>query len=263
MDIDFINKITEDEEIIYHYTSLKFAQNHILKDLKLLASPLKNVNDPKEYKDKFFIHTSDINMKELNNKVNQYFLNYSKIICFTQDNGRTHYEAGYFKSRMWSQYGEKHKGVCLGFKKSKILELFSRTNECFWKGQRNIHYTNDIHTRHNLYKLPFTQDNISDEIDEINEITAYLGKSSDHFYFEKVKDWQDENEYRLVFLNIGNEEFYFNIGEALHSIYLGLDFPKEKICELKNTIPSKDIKLYKLGQINTLIYPKDITDREY
>ena len=39
---------------------------------------------------------------------------------------------GYEKSRMWSQYGQNHEGICLVFSKKSLLEiikkeLFSRT----------------------------------------------------------------------------------------------------------------------------------------
>jgi hypothetical protein len=31
MEIDFVNKIVEEEEILYHYTTLDTAQNYIFK----------------------------------------------------------------------------------------------------------------------------------------------------------------------------------------------------------------------------------------
>lgn len=265
MEIDFVNKIVEEEEILYHYTTLSVAQNYILKNLTLLASPLRKVNDPKEYKNKSYIHNYDKNIKELNEKVNEYFLDFSKIICFSQDNknGNTHYDAGYFKSRMWSQYGENHKGVCIGFKKIKIIEAYNKTSNYFFKNHGDIIYTNEIHTNLLDYTLPFSSNILKDKRDEITEICCYLGRNHRHFYFEKVKDWQDENEYRLVFLNLSKEDYYLDISEAIHSVYLGLDFPDEMIATLKKTIPKSDVRIHKLGSINTLIYPKNITDREY
>jgi hypothetical protein len=264
MKIDFVNKIIEDEEILYHYTSSKIAIDYILKDLTLLASPLKGVNDPKENKEKYFSNTSEINLKDINSIMNEWFLNYSKIICFSQDNmnGDTHYDAGYGKSRMWSQYGENHKGICLGFKKRKILESFERVEGCFWKGNRNIEYTNNLHLKLPIFNLSLNPNIINDKISKANNISLYFGKNRNHFYFEKVNDWKQENEYRLVLFNVSKNKLYLDISEALHSIYLGVDFPKTEIKNLKKLIPNDSIQIYKIELINNLFYPKDITNRK-
>lgn len=150
--------------------------------------------------------------------------NNTRIISFSSDdkclqldsNGRN----GYGHPRLWAQYGENHKGICLLFSKEKI--------------------TKTINTKLTPYKNKWVQaiDYIPQSVEKCKErITITPNETKDLYqffinnyeqiFFTKMKDWESESESRAVVFPVeeNNEDLYIPIEESIRGIIVGVDFP--------------------------------------
>lgn len=245
------------KNLLYHYTTKDKAIQYILNDMKLKFSLFKDVNDPKEYmrRDIGFNYISE----ELHNSIGSYrrifnkiLLNDSRVLCFTEDSidkrNKTEgklYSRGFFKLRMWSQYGDGNKGICLGFDKDILLKKFKEISSSK-KYESKIYYTNSTKDLFKSCYFNFKENN-SKEFEQ-SMIDKHIKHYKKQLYFTKALDWKDENEYRLVLLNESTtEQVFIDISEALKVIVLGIDFPDVVYKEcIKKLINGKDIEVVKI-----------------
>lgn len=88
-----------------------------------------------------------------------------RVVCFTKD---------WKNSRMWGQYANHHKGVCIAYEFSEERDLLKKVE---YKPSRAI------------------------SLSRLQEMTRAEDSSKsliDYLFFEKTIDWKDENEYRIV-----------------------------------------------------------------
>ena len=143
-DISARHRDLDCHEFVYHYTSRDVGLQHILGEQRLRLGLLKNTNDPRENRTwSFGISGTDLpeptTEEERRESVQRTFeiceqapkiiQENCKVLCATMDDpsyapyadGHTDAKRGYGHSRMWAQYGELHKGICLIFHK-EILD---------------------------------------------------------------------------------------------------------------------------------------------
>jgi Protein of unknown function (DUF2971) len=121
-------------DLLFHYTTADVAMNKILLSSKIRLSPRRLANDPLEntaislgsgglfmerkgYEE--FQHRANRIARRIERKLNQQ----SRVLSFCTHNSNQAGD-GYFgmiKPRMWAQYGDKYKGVCLVFRKKELL----------------------------------------------------------------------------------------------------------------------------------------------
>lgn len=142
-------------------------------------------------------------------------LNWNYVCCFS-------YNADI--PAMWAHYAQNHYGLCLGFDK----EIGGAFLESRIKGV--VRYT-DQQTEFDWTKLdPFPR-----------------GNETKNFFFEKAKEWEYEQEYRVVIphsiAEIAPDTYDSFKKEALVAMFFGLRMPKErqdfyinlcKLCGLNN-----------------------------
>ena len=132
---EFTDPMIGNDKYLYHYTSLNRAFEHILHEGKLLLASLKLTNDPRESKDwnwtfRNISHEIDIaipSVEELvtvSSEINLKIKRDCKLCCFSIDDKTKNLYSGrgWGHPRMWAQYADKHKGVCLVFDKDKLIE---------------------------------------------------------------------------------------------------------------------------------------------
>lgn len=153
--------------ILYHYTTIdKFIG--ILADEILNFGRLQNSNDYRERQASI----------------------YYKTLCFCIGNRMQ----GFDKPRMWAQYGNFDRGVCIGFRLKELLE-YNNYNE-------NAEFEYFLVT----YK--------SGQFLKNTEI-----KGKDILKY-KHNDWSQENEFRFVSEKMNGLRFNKN---CIESVYMGLD----------------------------------------
>ncbi len=229
-----------DEGIIFHYTSISVAIEHILFEKCLLFSSGLKTNDPREYgnwafephlegclySDKEFFQESS----EAENKLNQVIPMY-KFACFCAndfadketkldilDNHPKRY--GYDRLRMWAQYGDNSYGVCIAFSASSLQKrLHEQLCEKAIINAERVHYDKD---------LELNDRSLSD-----HDASYYMGKDKEEWakrfvrehvkriFFTKHVDYIDENEYRILVHDPNNDFECLDITGCVRAVLLG------------------------------------------
>ncbi len=246
------------EKWLYHYTSFETAIKYILPTRKLKIGEYGNVNDPKESKlnpttysfEDFPLDESEgkafeLERDEICEKITNYFFHKIKIVCFSVDDIRyektlfNYFARGSVKPRMWAQYGDNNKGVCLIFDKSvlnKEVEKQFSNDSIIYKG--NVTYQsselieeswklqNQINIESNNFSLT------SFKYDFENAIQNQIHTHQETYFFHKYEDWKAENEFRFVIYSQKDGDFYLNFGDALSGIVVGSNFDQKHENEL-------------------------------
>ncbi len=227
-----IPEIFSESDTIYHYTKASTAVEHILFKRQLRLSPRARSNDPIEkvgfilgrsfYGTDGKIHETLIKKyeKDANSIVQQIDnkVKYAKQICFCLNHYSSEIEMGnpirkddygFLKPRMWDQYGDKYKGVCLAFSKQKILDN---------KGidiHSEIEYVDYYNLEQNIDTIDLNSlDRIGFDVYNKNVQERVNGT-----FFKKHKDYKNENEFRILTYSKNNYEF-LDIKDALTGIII-------------------------------------------
>lgn len=237
------NKNTD--KFLYHYTSIETGLEHILESGQLMFSPLKNVNDPYEYKidaDLMYFKNSEEtpNFNEYKKRFNEIATEDIKVACFSIDDekllqkfsGHINIECGrgYSKPSMWTQYADENRGICLIFERASFIEMVEKHLKNSKFLSRNITYDNNI----SLEKDPFCidlKDSVNKDIDIL--LTEHIDTHINEIIFKKNLDWSNEQEYRFIVFDKERENIYLPYEESLKGIVLGDRFPKTYINILK------------------------------
>lgn len=253
MDLDVWKSLDDKFDVnkyLYHYTNITKAIK-ILFSEKLIFSPLTTMNDTSEYKARLTVDYSSIRQEDkekagnMLDKITQYVNEYAKnvrLLCFSRDiqlnkdapqdvsNWQT-YERffdltgrGCALPRMWAQYASNNEGVCLIFDKSKLLNAVREKTGYLKEGE--VEYKNYFYR----YSMKFDElskiySRMSQESNGILTL-ADLFKDNDNFvhynYFIKLKDWQNEYEYRILTLVNNDGEFAIeNLYDYLVGVVVG------------------------------------------
>lgn len=215
-----------DNNILYHYTSVKTAIDFVLQDRKLRLSSLKKTNDPKETRFPVIPWTPSPNFKEISEKgkiIRSMFEEYTKVICFTLDKAvKKEIIKGYNRPTMWAHYGDNHEGVCLSFKKDLILKQIKASIDSRNIIHGKVKYGNSIEKDVKKVRI-FTQDDfVSNSLDGVyDEYSKKIFHKIKPFFLTKRLDWNPECEYRIIINEFNTDYAYFDFGNALSRIILG------------------------------------------
>ena len=185
---------TEKEKRLYHYTTFDtFVKIWLSKRLKF--SGVTNVNDIQEAES---ISTAANNWNQIAvvYAYNQIRKEY-KQISFTMDFDS--YMQGSMSPMLWGHYGDKRRGVCIEFDKSKL----NIPKSCF---AHQIAYKKYL----NKNRL------IDNSVSTIKQIHSYIKRNKKDIFFTKQLCWKGENEYRII----SRDNEYLDIGDAITAVYL-------------------------------------------
>lgn len=220
-----IHEMYRKDDMLYHYTSLKSGLS-ILKEMKLRFNQRSNSNDPIENTAYFFTVT-DYNgtgdnkgAMKLANEAKS-ILKYTKQLSFCVNKNTanemgiissTPYEKfGFMKPRMWEQYGNKYKGVCLAFSLENLKEE-ARKKGYFDNPVNYITYNDsEIYHRSIDANAIRTDGYMSYKTFFMNYLKQRL--------FNKHEDYIGENEYRFCSLS-ENDLDYLDISKSLKGIII-------------------------------------------
>jgi hypothetical protein len=227
-------------EMVCHYTKFETAKI-ILSNKALRFNPLSKCDDPRESKlwEFSFIGQNQLECirhhNDIPDKFSKYVNKYSNLICFCGWNNldidfrgeaipsfrEDFYRVGWAKPRMWSQYGENHKGVCFVFEKKSLENDFDKLfqKKLSFKGLVDYKYSPwSFITSRKIDCMDFIVNGME------KTLKMQIGKHYRNYYFIKHMDYLDEIEYRLVVIS-KNEEF-LPISSSLKGMVIGVDFPE-------------------------------------
>jgi len=124
---------TDTSRLVYHYTRASTAIEFILHEMKLRLSPLRDTNDPNEEAAPSDFRGST--PEGLSSDVDR-MMERRMLACFSRDRPGTDYHSnaplvghGYARDRMWAQYADSHRGVCLFFDRATLESHFREQME--------------------------------------------------------------------------------------------------------------------------------------
>jgi hypothetical protein len=238
---------------IYHYTRLETALEYILSKKTLRLGSLGKTNDPRESKPWNIPVPAVEGLGTLNDEkrslvqktlveIKRIMRENWKVLCFTIDciytddfkdritQKTTKYSysiLGYTRPRMWAQYAESHRGVCLGFDGEKLnqnlQERYKETHEIYFG---KIEYTEGIPIVFSIPPLPY---NLISDIESLGFNKAaknYVSENYQRFFLKKNLDWESESEYRWLVYSPNTSDEYVSIEGIIKTVYVGVDFPK-------------------------------------
>jgi hypothetical protein len=177
-------------------------------------------------------------MTENGFRINDILKKSCKMCCFSIDrepamdtNSSGLFHKGFARSRMWSQYSDCHRGVCLVFNVHRLHEIIMTdtdslrvpvgSNVDVFIGK--VEYDNYLSKLDEALTIDISAEQKMNEIERIRKnVEAYL--------FSKLEDYSGEQEFRMVIYSdkgyADGENVYISYGDALQCIILGNSFPE-------------------------------------
>lgn len=226
---------TKPEGLLAHYTTAATAFEHILPTHRLRLSPYRLMRDPVENKDILPSIAWHGSPPDADRAIQSVYMQLRaardrmRVLSFTRDADRRAEHAGFdccwSRPRMWEQYGDLHRGVCLLFDRVE-LEQAVRDG---WSSEptymRNVAYTREGIAAAGGPVRTLIDQRIFDDKERTEAIDDYVNSRSDAFFFLKSDDFATEYEYRVV-LAAGDDDYaYIDYDHALVAVVLGERFP--------------------------------------
>lgn len=244
-------------EKLYHFTSFDTALK-IVESNRLRFSRLSNMNDIHENDKLMFADANGQGFDEFPSDVLDAL--YDEIYKYRQISLTADSEDGdkdgFDLHQMWGVYADKGEGVCLVFDKDELDKNFEMIN--IHKKRVNYDKTQELDSY--IVSLSQNPGNVP------AEVKGQLSK----FFFHKRKEWEHEQEYRLIKRcpNTVKEE-YLLLGHALKFVILSSKL--RNIDEVRSFKKIKDIKeklkkveearhVGKAGTIQVLVYGNGLFD---
>lgn len=130
------------------------------------------------------------------------------------------------RPRMWEQYGDEHRGVCLLFDRSRLERAICK----HWPDERtryfgDVHYALDGSAE--IFRPRLDADKILCDVDRAQAIANHIDGNSKAFFFVKSDDFETEWEYRVVLKASKKRDdyAYIDYGDSLVGVVLGERFP--------------------------------------
>ncbi len=263
-----INGKFDTGKYLYHYTNIDKAIQIIHSETLRFAS-ICNTNDTIESKPKIIFDTDKVTYEKKSKKILEYFKRmqpYIRLICFSLDSDissfsenttytdktykKQYYDVsgrGFALPRMWAQYASNNEGVCFIINKEKLEKAVEHIT--LIKSDKVIYkkiYDRYIINEENINLLYKQISNIA------NGRMVFIDKSINdadflkYNYFEKLDDWENEREYRMVTMTENTDDivsvkklFSFVegivIGEKINPAY---EYTIKTL--IKNKSPNKD-----------------------
>ena len=254
----------ENDNLLFHYTTYSKGLN-ILIGNSLWAGQLFDMNDPLEFveinKQSSSVNITTTAIKtDLGNqtKANHKRNNSIRILAFCVD--AFHYHDGIFsnkfpvscgnmlnhgwaRSRMWAQYADNHKGVCLVFDKSKLISAAKNYSEVQTIYDK-ITYTNYMQDFQNVFESCFNS--ICNENDYYN---FFMNENNKKFLFQKCVDFLNEQEFLFLFIKNefeDNKSFVFDYLDSLEGVIVSQKFETLNFGILNRLAKEKNIPCFQL-----------------
>ena len=247
----------EQTEKLYHFTKFDTALK-IIESNRLRFGRLDNMNDIHENDKIEFVGANNQQINEFPSEVldalHDEIYKYRQISLTTE--GQPGDNLGFNLHQMWGIYADKGEGVCLVFDKKELEKSHDMKNINL--GRVNYDDTKKLESF-------FISDSKNPE-----EVLDEIKKHIPNIYFHKRKEWEHEQEYRLIKRcpNAAKEE-YLLLGHALKFIILSSKLRNidevryfENIDNIKRQAEKieKARKIGKAGKVPVLVYGNGLFD---
>jgi hypothetical protein len=231
-------------EKVFHYTTLDRLIGKILPNNTLLLNRFSRSYDPVEKYRIFtkikFSKKGDI-VPSIDRKTDNKVAKNFRFVCFTKDldNQSVQNFHGHLLPRMWAQYANRNRGVCLVFDKQKLLEKFTQQ----YPGYFDCDVSYDLDNGH-FSELEETQ-GLNYSLDQLLSDNKLKKK----LLFGKISDYEYEREWRVVIHDDKQDETFLRFEDSLIAIVFGSairTINNKRIFKNSNQLQYKDLKYYQV-----------------
>jgi hypothetical protein len=244
---------TNTSNLVYHYTSASVALEFILHDMRLRLSPVEDTNDPAEGGLPSPVvgdESDNLLFFELEELVEG-----RRLACFARDKPGSIYDYcpqlsfhGYARDRMWAQYADRHRGVCLFFDRNALERAFDeqfREKGIALTGAVQYHDQTGFAVAH-FDKTEYEQ------LGRVGWLRARCETKTRECSFVKRSDWESEQEWRLVFVPLSEgrdpcESIWLR--GALAAICVGHHFPEGLMPSIRAVCDREKINAFRLQYV--------------
>jgi len=170
---------------------------------------------------------------------------HARVLCFCTDTAPLTGDhlhdvnmRGFSKPRMWAQYGDGHRGVCLVINKERLEQELKRT--CLPKAI-DVYGGLVSYVDKSVHDAPFGGPFVlgADELAERGFEQYWKDHAIQYhkeLYFEKKTDWKNESEFRYLALFEDESDVFVSINHALEGIVFGYCTPENEVKALKKML---------------------------
>jgi len=219
----------------FHYTTREAAFGGILPSRRLRLSPYGAMRDPLENQQWHFtfsgrgarddatVIADDAEQTEFERRANQESRARSHLLSLTidaepqPDGERPPFCFGWARARMWEQYAERYRGVCLVFDKERLAQRFAEALE--GGTVTRTYHRAVIYSGAGMLKPIIEADAARNDPDFFD---GYVEANHGALFFTKILDWQTEHEYRFVAIATADDSsLSIDYGDALKWVIAG------------------------------------------
>lgn len=251
--------VTDRGTVLFHYTRLATAIEHILPTGRIKLSPLSEMRDPRESEQWFIGVSEDADQEGGTERLMSLFHSLQvakaryKVFSLTDDSEAPpgdpldQWTRGYAHPRLWEHYAENHCGVCLCFHKEMLLDAlrqqFDRGDGSF--RHRAVAYQNRRLVAH------FSMQRVLKHGGDEEAVIDLFDSNADEFLFNKLRDWETEVEYRVVVSADHDEPVYGeDLLPAISYVLVGARVDPSNVQALRELCEPNGIGLRTIRWIN-------------
>jgi len=240
-----IDEYVKSPDALFHYTKTSTAIEQILHTKKFKLSLLKDTNDPREYKFTLFnimgwslkpVTTINL-LNKVQTVINRILRNETRVMSFCTNkkptlilnDGNTIEDNhacsnGWSKSRMWTQYGQNHYGVCLVLSHEELKEAIATYKPIVSASMADfVKYSQ----KDRISWKATTLDGNRLEREGIKKYSCnFIIENYPELFFQKHIDYRDEAEFRVVVLDPNKKLEYIDISSLMRCVIVGDRTPK-------------------------------------
>jgi hypothetical protein len=271
-------------EEVFHYTKKDIGLEKILFEKKMKFGQLGFTNDPRETKERLFGFLSSRDYKDNQKNIADWIRREAiriiqqewKVACFSShhpklkpprvsildkhevlnpNDGSSLYAnpfmAGGYRPRMWAQYAENHRGICLKFNGKKLNDRIQQE-----LGQKykifygEVDYSNEgLLERFHVELSEFLETDSPSQL-----LREYMIDNYEQLFFRKAKDRETEYEFRWVIYGENNSAEFVSVDGIVEEVLVGIDFPKAYEPSLIAVCKELDIPAGRMVWINGIPY---------
>jgi hypothetical protein len=135
------------------------------------------------------------------------------------------YGSAWARPRLWEQYGDRHRGVCLLFRR----EVFERTVSTHFSALGVGVYSEEVSYTPGGYATSdgktLRDPALFDPKTARHALELHIHRHHRDFYFLKSDDWESEHEYRVVVFGQPAEFAFYPCTSSLRAVIIGERFP--------------------------------------
>jgi hypothetical protein len=254
---------------LFHYTKPDVALDHVLPEGRLRLTAPVGLNDPFESGRLETMIGNDApppggRVGHVFPEASELMRNRCRLTCLTlsgsYDQGPDGFGDGFAKARMWAQYADLHKGVCIALDQERLrssAEAAAAANGLrLYEGAIRYGVGSAIGSPGRSPLLPLVvPSSRADDLPRLFE--EWFPVLAHRYYFTKAPDWSTETEYRFLMHGDVKEYEYIDVRSAVKAIFCGPQFPDPRLPDVCAQYPelAEAGRVYKIRWSNSVAIP--------